>query len=787
LGFARISSENSMSADANFVRSGGSAPPRQLSLSSHEVEFYEQDAVLLDGLSRKFGSVLGAGDAVVVIATERRRRGLAKLLHERGLDLLRATQQGRYVELDAADTLSRFMVEDAPDLERFKKVVGGVIDTAAAVETTHRRGVCAFGEMVALLCEQGKIEAAIQLEKLWNELASTHAFSLHCAYPLRLFASDTDTSPFQRICSEHSHVVPTESYTSVSEQGERLRMVSLLQQKAHALQGVAEERQRLATELTIEVEDLRQLHEVSTRLSGLVSEDVMRQVLSAVAGLHGTEMGLLSLCDQAADRLRLGASLGFSPQFLDCVKEVPLGKGACGSCMEQCRTVTVADTQTDSVFEDYRELARLHGFRAVHSTPLIDRNGTLLGVLSVHFPEPHVPTVRQIRLTDLYAQLASAAIENAQLYQEAQQEIVRRRDVEKALKQSEEFSRGIVESSVDCIKVLDSAGVLLYISPPGQRALAIQDVSQVLGRNWVDFWRDEDHQQAQKALSVAQSGAVGRMQGFCASLSGTPKWWDVTVVPMRTTDGHIDRLLVTSRDITELRHAQCALLQVEKLAATGRMAATIAHEINNPLEAVTNFIFLAKKSSEVGGQARKYIDIADRELRRVAFIAQQTLGFYRDNSSPTWVSVEDAIRDVLTIYERKFRYKDLTVDCTIEPGLRVYTLLGELKQVISNLLSNAIDACRTGGSIRIKARNLTSSHQVRILVADNGTGMSSEVRHRLFQPFFTTKDQVGTGLGLWATKNMLEKQGCKIVVRSKEDYGTVMSLAFPLPATHGTA
>jgi PAS domain S-box-containing protein len=777
-----------MSTDATFAYRPSSVP-HESTISPghhHQVEFYEADTVLLGGLSKKFGSVLGAGDAVVVIATEARRNSLANLLRDRGINIQKAIQQGRYIALDAEETLSKFMVDGWPDATRFSGVVGSVLDSARGEGTGERRAVAAFGEMVAVLCEQGKTEAAIRLEQLWNELAGTHSFSLHCAYPLNVFDHESDTTSFQTICSQHSHVVPAESYTSLSDDRDRLRTISLLQQKAQVLQALAEEKQRLATALTIEVEDLRRLHQVSTQLAGLDMHRVMEEVLSAIASLHGTSMGLLSLCDAKTNELVLGASLGFAPEFLKSVERVPRGSGACGTCMDKRERIIVQDTESAPIFAEYRELARQNGFRAVHSTPLLDRSGELLGVVSVHFANQNVPTERQMRLTDLYAQLAASAIENVRLYHEAQEEIARRRAAEKALRESEEFARGIVESSVDCIKVLDQQGRLLYMSPPGQRSLEIQDIATFLGKNWLDFWEGADRERARKILAAAQAGALGRMQGYCPSSSGMPKWWDVTLVPMRTKDGHIDRLLATSREITELRQAQTALLQVEKLAATGRMAATIAHEINNPLEAVTNFIFLAKNSPELVGEARKYLEIADQELARVAFIAQQTLGFYRDNSSPTWVNVAVAVRDLLTLYDRKLSYKKLMVQCDIVPELRVRALAGEFKQALSNLIANAIDASNKGGTIRIRAQYSSIGNYVRITVADHGVGMSRDTQQRLFTAFFTTKEQVGTGLGLWATKNMLKNQQGKIQFRSKEAHGTAMSMVLPL-ATEGAA
>lgn len=255
---------------------------------------------------------------------------------------------------------------------------------------------------------------------------------------------------------------------------------------------------------------------------------------------------------------------------------------------------------------------------------------------------------------------------------------------------------------------------------------------------------------------------------------------------MRDRNGKIIGAAKILRDITAQRKLEAALHTSERLASVGRLAATIAHEINNPLEAVTNFIYLAKQQPGLSQKVKQYLETADRELGRVAHIARQTLGFYRDTSQPASLIVSDVIEDVLTIYERKFKYKELTVEQHIEPGLIVSTLQGELKQILSNLISNAIDASRDGGKIVIRARASrhfqSGNRGIRITVADNGSGISAKDMQNLFVPFFTTKKDVGTGLGLWITKDLLEKKGGHIRFRSSDSQpsGTVMCIYLPL-------
>ncbi|HZQ20043.1 MAG TPA: ATP-binding protein [Terriglobales bacterium] len=621
----------------------------------HSVQFYEQDAILLDGLVPFIGSALGAGDSAIVIATKVHREGLANRLRAQGIDISVAVAQGRFMQLDAAETMNKFLVDSWPDAKLFRDVIGGTVERLAAAATSSRKEVAAFGEMVALLWSEGKAEAAIRLEQLWNELAQTHSFKLHCAYPIADFSDREHSEKLKLICAEHSAVFPTESYMGLVTEDERLRTVATLQQKANALERLAAERERLAVTLADEVEELRRIHDLATRMSWLDMNAVVRDVLKSVAAVHRTEMGLLSLRIPNHNELYPAASLGFSSVFLEQIARVPEGAGACGTCLQTRERVIVADTETDEIFAPYRDAARLAGFRSVHSTPLLDRSKQLVGVLSVHFKEPYCPSEREQRLTDLYARLAVCAIENARLYE------------------------------------------------------ALQD------------------------------------------------------------------------EFSQRKQAQQALIQAEKLAAAGRLAATIAHEINNPLEAVTNYLFLARKNPAVPPEVRRHLDIVDEELDRVAHIAQQTLGFYRDNSEPQYVEVTKSIEGVLTIYERKLQYKNLRVETDFTPDLNVWVLQGEFRQAISNLIANAIDASSDGGRILIRTHIRDS--RACITIADTGVGMAREVKEKVFTPFFTTKEQVGTGLGLWTTKTLIEKHGGRVLLRSKELRGTVMSVILPCHAS----
>src|SRR5712692_10331881 len=213
----------------------------EMSESEHFVQFYESDVFLLDSLSGFIGTGLSAGDACVVIATKAHRERLEERLKADGLDPIAAQARGQYIPQDAAENLSKFMVDGLPDAGRFFEVIGGIITQAGE----GRLRVRAFGEMVALLWEEGNQAGAVLLEELWNELASTYSFSLFCAYPMHGFGREAHGAPFCEIGTRHTRVIPAESYNALASPDERLRAITLLQQKAASLQAEIMERKKL--------------------------------------------------------------------------------------------------------------------------------------------------------------------------------------------------------------------------------------------------------------------------------------------------------------------------------------------------------------------------------------------------------------------------------------------------------------------------------------------------------------------------------------------------------------
>lgn len=213
----------------------------QMADTEHFVQFYEADGFLLNSLSGFIGNAISSGDGALVIATESHRTGLEELIKANGLDVALAKAHGQFLSLDAAETLSQFMIDGMPEPARFHTVMGAVI----ASVTGGRSRVKAFGEMVALLWGEGNHAAAIQLEELWNDLQRAHSFSLFCAYPMNGFGGEQFIEPTRSVCKVHSRVIPAESYGSLVDHGDRLRAIALMQQKAESLEAEVTERRRV--------------------------------------------------------------------------------------------------------------------------------------------------------------------------------------------------------------------------------------------------------------------------------------------------------------------------------------------------------------------------------------------------------------------------------------------------------------------------------------------------------------------------------------------------------------
>jgi PAS domain S-box-containing protein len=316
-------------------------------------------------------------------------------------------------------------------------------------------------------------------------------------------------------------------------------------------------------------------------------------------------------------------------------------------------------------------------------------------------------------------------------------------------------------------------------------------LSRHLGRTLPELLPQPLAQQLEEAVSTvfAAEEPVRNLEVSGQAEGKRPWAWLVSAYPVRTAPSQIRWTGVIALDTSERKRNEEALRRTEKLAAAGRLAASIAHEINNPLEAITNLLFLLRNYCRLDDSAMNYVELAEHEARRIAEITQQTLRFYRQSTLPARTNLVDLLDSVLSLYQVRLHNLAIKVERDYDPQTDLFCFAGEIRQVIANMVGNAIDATQGGGRLIIRARRSKSwkdpSQQgVRFTIADTGSGFDRAVREHIFEAFFTTKDVTGTGLGLWVSHEIILKHHGIVHVRSRtatggKPSGTVFQLFFP--------
>jgi len=272
---------------------------------------------------------------------------------------------------------------------------------------------------------------------------------------------------------------------------------------------------------------------------------------------------------------------------------------------------------------------------------------------------------------------------------------------------------------------------------------------------------------------LRHSGETFRSELPLIRSNGDTLLFDFSLTPVRDANGAVVFLVPEARDITAVKRTEAALLQSEKLAAVGRLASSIAHEINNPLESVMNLIYLARHAPPA--DAERYLEIADQEIRRVSIIANQTLRFHKQASKPQAATSADLFSTVMSIYEGRLHTARVRVEKRFRTDQPVICFQGDVRQVLNNLVANALEAMPLGGRLLIRSRKgqdwKTKRPGLVLTIADNGTGINPAAQKHIFDAFFTTKGTAGNGLGLWVCQEIVDRHHGKLRVRSTQRPG----------------
>ena len=342
----------------------------------------------------------------------------------------------------------------------------------------------------------------------------------------------------------------------------------------------------------------------------------------------------------------------------------------------------------------------------------------------------------------------------------------------------------IIDSSEDAIISRDLNGIITSWNNAARRMYGYT-AEEIVGQSILRLVPDELRFEENEILRKLRAGE--RLEHFETtrlSKSGQRIEVSLTISPIKDSAGRVIGISKIARDISARKQMERSLVQSEKLAAAGRMAATVAHEINNPLEAVLNLMFLARSSCPPGSETDGYLETAEAELERVSHIARQALGFYRDTGRPTEIVVDELLKNVLAVYRSKLKFRNIALRCQFTALHPLKASRGELLQVFSNIIANSIDALEPGGSLYIETREMADAGTagIQILVRDEGSGIEAEHLARIFEPFFTTKERHGTGIGLWVAKQLVEKHKGRITIASSTEAGhsgTEVSIFLP--------
>jgi PAS domain S-box-containing protein len=371
-------------------------------------------------------------------------------------------------------------------------------------------------------------------------------------------------------------------------------------------------------------------------------------------------------------------------------------------------------------------------------------------------------------------------------------DLTERKLAEDALRASEERWETTLQSIGDAVISTDAAGRIIFMNEVAQK-LTGWTLAEAQGAELSTVFNIvQEVTRIRPENPVSRVLRLGKVVGLAnhtllVRRDGTEIPIEDSGAPIRDRQNRIEGVVLVFHDVSEQRQIEKAFRESDRLATTGRLAATIAHEIHNPLDTVGNLLFLVQQSTQEA-ETRNFAALASEELRRVTQMTQQMLTFQRESAKPTLVKIQDVLDNVLALFERKIQSAGITIAAEIDSQLGIRALPGELRQTFANLVGNSIEAIAPRqGQLKLRAYSAKGwrcgRNGLRVVVADNGPGIPSEIRKRIFDPFFTTKGESGTGLGLWIATGIVEKYGGTLRVRSttKEgSSGTCFSVFFPV-------
>jgi PAS domain S-box-containing protein len=360
---------------------------------------------------------------------------------------------------------------------------------------------------------------------------------------------------------------------------------------------------------------------------------------------------------------------------------------------------------------------------------------------------------------------------------------------EDALREREQRFRVLAESLPQLVWIRDASGQYIYCN---QRLLDYvgRSTEWLQRQAWEAVHPDDVDTTLRKWKLSLETGVPYENEYRLRRHDGVYRWFLARGIPIRNEAGEIQRWLGSSTDVQDQKLAEDALRRTEKLTTAGRFAASMAHEINNPLNAVVNILFLALNDEGLSDTTRSLLESADKELARVGQYVTQTLRFHKQSTAPSDADLGEIMDSVLAMYAPRFRSSSIQLERQYRTRQTLRCFSSEVRQVFANLIGNALDATAEEGHIQVRVREARmwtepAVRGIRVLVADRGAGIPQELRPQLFEPFVSTKELTGVGLGLWVSQGIVHKHNGQLTLRTSTDparHGTLFSVFFPLPA-----
>jgi PAS domain S-box-containing protein len=492
----------------------------------------------------------------------------------------------------------------------------------------------------------------------------------------------------------------------------------------------------------------------------------------------GTPISLISFVDKDRQWFKSQVGLGTT--------ETPRSQSFCAHTIGPKTTLVVPDATADSRFSSNPLVLGDPNIRFYAGAPIVEKGGHVLGTVCVIDTEARQLSREQISALESLARQVQALLEQRDTVFRLEAALALSKETERRLAEA----AAIVDSSDDAILSKDLNGIITSWNLSAHRIFGYSS-EEMIGTSILKLIPTELH--SDEALIIAKVRAGERIEHFeTLRLTKDGRRLDVslTVSPVKDEHGRVIGASKILRDTSGRKQIEKSLLQVEKIAAAGRMASTIAHEVNNPLEAITNLLYLLRPLVN-DKEGIEYLATAESEIARVAHIAKQTLGFYRELPAASLYSVSELVQQAITIYQPRCTLNSITIEKSLGSSSKLMLRRGEMIQVISNLIANSMYAMPAGGILYFSVEDAEAEDDgVYLTIRDTGVGIAKQDLAKVFTAFYTTRSAIGTGIGLFVAKQFIESHGGRIEVESNQDaieHGTTVRIYLPSGTSYGTS